>query len=986
MPNFTRSWSLKTRVVLVVVALLLAGIWSLAARVAVVVQTDLEKALSDQLSATVSYVAVDIDDKIRLRLDMLNEVAALITPDILADPTLTQRLLERSNIPRWMFSTGLFVADKAGTNIADYPKIPGRAGGSIAHREYFREVMAGGKRAISSPLLGQFMKKTVIAIGVPVYDASGAPAGALVGSFFPSDPTLFGLLEHTTLGRTGYFVVSSPRDLVIVSATDKTRIMQTLPGKGVNPLFDRRREGFEGAGITVNSRGIEVLTTNRIMKTTGWSVLAGIPTNEIFAPVAALKRQIYLAALLLSLAVAAILHFVLKRQLAPLREAGAAMQRMTEGTEAFAPLPVRRDDEIGRLVGHFNRLVAERHRSEGSLRDNASHLRVLFDSLPLAIGHADKEQRITFVNRLYRTFYGSVPDPVGLTLRESLGERSYAVAEINIRRALAGKEIEYERSFARADRSRGTRSIRYVPDRDASGQIRGFFALIEDITGRKQAEQALIEAEERYRSLLKASPDGVWIHSEGHLNYVNDAVAKMLGYESAEALTGRDVYMFFPPEQRDALRERISYTMTQRLPTPATQTVMLRRDGSRIDVETTAASYLQADKSWSIAIIRDITQRKAAEAQLRLAASVYDNAAEGVMITDRNINIVSVNPAFTEITGYSAPEAIGNNPRMLSSGEQAPAYYRQMWDSLAAKGRWQGEIRDRRKNGEIYDEFLSITAVRDERGEVSHYCAIFSDITARKITEAKLQRLNDELEDRVARRTGELERANHELQAFSYSVSHDLRAPLRAISGFSNIVLEANEGKLDEASVKNLLRILTGAERISELIDDLLDLSRVSRQEMRMRDLDLSDLAGMVTASLAQAHPERNVDVVIAPAMRAEADPGLLQIALENLLGNAWKFTSHTAAARIEMGCEDREDERVYFIKDNGAGFDMAYADKLFGAFQRLHSQNEFEGTGIGLSIVQRIVAKHAGRIWAEAKPGTGATFYFTLGTGARTA
>jgi PAS domain S-box-containing protein len=862
MPNFARSWSLKTRVVLMVVALLLAGIWGLAARVAAVVQTDLEKALSDQLLVTVGYVAADIDDKLQLRCDILNEVAAQITPDILADPAQTQRLLERRSILRSIFSTGLFVADKTGTNIADYPRIAGRAGGSIANREYFREVMAGGKRAISSPIVGQFSKRTVVAIGVPVYDASGAPAGVLVGSFFPSDPTLFGLLEHTTIGRTGYFVVSSPRDQVIVSATDKTRIMQALPGKGANPLFDRRREGFEGAGVTVNSRGTEVLTANRIMKTTGWSVLAGIATHEIFAPVAALKRQIYLAALLLSLAVAAILHFVLKRQLAPLGEAGAAMQRMTEGKEAFAPLPVRRDDEIGRLVVHFNRLVIERRRSEGSLRDNEAHLRVLFDSLPLAIGHADKEERITFVNRLYRTFYGSTPDPVGQTLRESLGERSYTVAEPNIRRCLSGEEIRYERSFARDDGSRGIRSIRYVPDRDSSGQVVGFFALIEDITGRKQAEQALTEAEERYGSLLKASPDGIWIHSEGHLNYVNDALAKMLGYDSAEALTGRDIYMFLPPEQRDALRERITYTMTQRLPTPATQTVMLRQDGSRIDVETTGASYLQAGRYWTIAIIRDVTQRK--------------------------------------------------------------------------------------------------------------------------VTEAQLQRLNDELEERVAKRTGELERANHELQAFSYSVSHDLRAPLRAISGFSNIVLEANEGKLDEASVKNLRRILTGAERISELIDDLLDLSRVSRQEMRTRNLDLSDLAGTVAASLAQAHPGRSVNVVIAPAMRVEADPGLLHIALENLLGNAWKFTSHTDAARIEVGCEERDGERVYFVKDNGAGFDMEYADKLFGAFQRLHPQNEFEGTGIGLSIVQRIVAKHGGRIWAEAKPGAGATFHFTLGTSTR--
>jgi light-regulated signal transduction histidine kinase (bacteriophytochrome) len=220
------------------------------------------------------------------------------------------------------------------------------------------------------------------------------------------------------------------------------------------------------------------------------------------------------------------------------------------------------------------------------------------------------------------------------------------------------------------------------------------------------------------------------------------------------------------------------------------------------------------------------------------------------------------------------------------------------------------------------------------------------------------------------------------MQSFSYSISHDLRAPLRAINGFSKIVLAANAGKFDQETIDNLGRIAAGAERMGLLIDDLLNLSQISRRELRRQAVNLSALAGAVAKHLAQAHPQRRVEVLIAPAIMVEADRGLVQIVLENVIGNAWKFTARTDGARIEVGQLERDGETICFVRDNGAGFDMRYAGKLFGAFQRLHTPREFEGTGIGLSIVQRIVVKHGGRIWAEAKPGQGATLYFTLAPG----
>ena len=317
-------------------------------------------------------------------------------------------------------------------------------------------------------------------------------------------------------------------------------------------------------------------------------------------------------------------------------------------------------------------------------------------------------------------------------------------------------------------------------------------------------------------------------------------------------------------------------------------------------------------------------------------------------------------------------------------------------------------LRQRRISGPILNLAELAVAVSDRRdysvrapvvpsaAEIEQLVRTFNQmLTEIQNQHEEIARARNLLEQRVADRTRELElrtrqlesqgyelaAANRELETFSYSVSHDLRAPLRAIDGFSQALLADYRDKpLDQKGARYLEHVLTGTHRMSRLIDDLLNLSRVTRSTLERKDADVTAIAEEVGAELAKRHPERNVHFTVEPGLHTAADPRLLTIVFENLLGNAWKFTGKLESAEISVGQAADGEEPAFFVRDNGAGFDMNYAGKLFGAFQRLHRDSEFEGTGIGLATVKRIVARHGGKVWADATPGAGATFYFTVG------
>ena len=356
---------------------------------------------------------------------------------------------------------------------------------------------------------------------------------------------------------------------------------------------------------------------------------------------------------------------------------------------------------------------------------------------------------------------------------------------------------------------------------------------------------------------------------------------------------------------------------------------------------------------------------------------LFEAARDGILILDAvSRKITDANPYMTELLNYSRDDFLGKELweiGILRDKEASAAAFRQLQEN----GYIRYEEFLETSGGEIREvEFVS--NVYEEAGRQVAQCNI-RDLTERREAEKEIRRLKDSLERRVLERTAELEVVNKELESFSYSVSHDLRAPLRAIDGFSRALLEDYAEQIDEVGQNYLARVCAASQTMAQLIDDLLNLSRVTRSEIRFESVNLSNLAREIAKKLRDSQPKRLVKFSIEEKVIVMGDERLLRIALQNLFDNAWKFTSKRAQAAIAFG-QIRQGEKIeYFVRDDGAGFDMAYADKLFGVFQRLHSAKEFDGTGIGLATVQRIVHRHGGYIRAEAKVGEGAAFYFTL-------
>jgi PAS domain S-box-containing protein len=379
---------------------------------------------------------------------------------------------------------------------------------------------------------------------------------------------------------------------------------------------------------------------------------------------------------------------------------------------------------------------------------------------------------------------------------------------------------------------------------------------------------------------------------------------------------------------------------------------------------------------------REIAERRRAEEALRLAnaynRSLLEASLDPLVTIAADGKITDVNVATEKATGWARNELIGTDfSDYFTDPRKARAGYQQVFR--------EGSVMDyaleiRRRDGHLMPVLYNAAVYRDESGNVTGVFAAARDITERKKAEEEINKLNRELEARVVERTAELENSNKELEAFAYSVSHDLRSPLRSIEGFSLALLEDYSDMLDDTGKGYLNRVRNATIKMGQLIDDLLKLSRVTRSEMNRERINLSSMVKTIARNLGKQHPERPAEFIVADGLTAFGDERLLSVALENLFANAWKFSENSSRIVIEFGTIEKNEGRAFFVKDNGVGFDMTYASKLFNPFQRLHRMEEFPGTGIGLATVKRIVTRHGGRVWIESEINKGTTVYFTLG------
>ncbi|GAA2723781.1 hypothetical protein CAE01nite_11060 [Cellulomonas aerilata] len=653
------------------------------------------------------------------------------------------------------------------------------------------------------------------------------------------------------------------------------------------------------------------------------------------------------------------------------------------------------------------RRVEEATRELRSAREEAQRqaglLGAVMDSLGDGVTVVDQDGSYLLSNRAARSILrleepdgpDRWPSHHGVFLAD--GGEPFPVADLPVVRALAGESVDdvemFLRNEARPDGLWLEVSARPLDPR--TGQS-GAVTVFQDVTARRSAHEAVRRSEEQLRLLLDGARDHaiVMLDAQGHVASWSANAERINGYTEAEVL-GRPYTMLFPADAVAAGEPQRALADAVRTGRIEPEWSLVRKDGTRfwaLSVLTPVHDDAGALRGF-VNVTRDITARKRDEARFR---DLLEAAPDALVGCTEDGTIVFANSKVDELFGYRREELLGSPlevlvPEAAASGHAAHRA-RYLHDPVARPMGSGMQLSARRRDGSLFPAEVSLSTLESDDGVI--VSAAVRDISDRVRAQGELQRLNGalrdlntELELRVHERTAQLEaqadallEVNSELEAFSYSVSHDLRAPLRAVDGFAAVLAMDHADQLDDAGRRYLDRVRAGAQQMGELIDGLLSFSRLQRQDMSVRPVDLDPLVTDVWEELAVERAGRVVDLAVGHLPPVEGDPRLLRHVVANLVGNAVKYTRGRERALVEVGSRTGDDGApVYFVRDNGTGFDMRYADKLFKVFQRLHRAEDYEGTGIGLALTARILHRHGGRIWADAEPDRGATFSFTL-------
>ena len=620
-----------------------------------------------------------------------------------------------------------------------------------------------------------------------------------------------------------------------------------------------------------------------------------------------------------------------------------------------------------------------------------AQFRLMANSLPHMVWMANTDGAATYFNQKWF-------DYTGLSMDESMvaGWPGRIHPDDNVKasgiweKALNAREpCECDFRLRRPDGSYRWMLGRAVPQRDEAGHCTHWLGTFTDVDDLKQASELLEKTLSMNRIAGRVAQMGGWaIDLPQRTLTWSDENCAIHDVPPGYVPTLQEGISYFLPEHRAQVICHVEACAEHGTPyefifpklTAKGRKIWVRSIGEAVRDEDGKIVRLQG-------AFQDITQQRAAQAHLRLLETAVSRLNDIVIILeapeDENAapRVVFVNDAFERHTGYSREDVFQNAPSIVWVSENHRAGLKQI---IADMKSWQAvrtDIAIRTKNGHERWLEIDVAPIADEAGKFTHWVAVERDITERRHQQQEILALNSELEQRVLERTAQLAAANRELESFAYSVSHDLRSPLNTIDAFSQLLLRLDAENISDKGKHYLDRIGVGVKHMGELIEGLLTLTHLSRGQIKSEAVDLSAFALGIEKDCRRRDPRHKPQLHIQDGLTALGDPRLLSAVLQNLMDNAWKFTSREPLARIDVGCEtDPHGETIFFVKDNGVGFDMAFEHKLFGTFERLHSPGDFPGTGIGLATVKRVIERHGGRVWARSQVNEGACFYFTVG------
>jgi len=639
--------------------------------------------------------------------------------------------------------------------------------------------------------------------------------------------------------------------------------------------------------------------------------------------------------------------------------------------------------------------INERKLAEKKLHESEERFRKIFEEGPLGIAMASLTTgKFISVNKAFCKMLGFTEEELmEHTFRDVTYPDDRSNDEEAVRR-LREDQIQKHTTEKRYQTKNGeviwvSRSLTKIYSE--TDQSYNALAMVKDITERKQAEKELRESQEMFSKAFQVGPAGMTITriSDGKFINANESFCKMFEFDLNEVIghTSTELNMWSSEERKKLIQKQLESGGLKNY-----ELIAQAKSGKLIYLLFSSREIIIKGETCHLTTLIDITDRKQAEEELRESRAALDAAlasmTDAVFISDTSGKFTEFNDAFATFHRFrnkaECAKTLAEYPDFLEvflpNGKLAPL---DMWAvPRALRGETVSNAEyslHRKDTGESWVGSYSFSPIRDNAGVIVGSVVVGRDITERRLAEEKIRELNDELEQRVIQRTSQLEAANKELESFSYSVSHDLRAPLRHINGFADILSKECNDQLTENARNYLNTIKDSARKMGTLIDDLLSFSRTGRAELKKSSIKMDLIVEDALTQIKTSITDRKIDWIISPMPEVHGDYNLLRLVWVNLLNNAVKYTRNKEKAVIQIGYMDEKREIIFYIQDNGVGFDMKYADKLFGVFQRLHSTSEFDGTGIGLANVQRIILRHGGRTWAEAETDKGASFYFSI-------